>query len=166
MTKDGPATPSVLIDHFGIVVPDLAAATVLYRDVLGCTVSEPISREGQGLTKVYVQFANMEIELICPTTSDSPLKDILEDHNASDFLKQRPDGGLHHVCYAVDDLDASLAEFVNRGYRVLGAGLPSRGGAGLPISFLDPMATDGVLIELKQKPRAGENPAGTPGAHA
>lgn len=141
---------SVQVDHFGIVVRDLDAALALYRDVFGCAVSDPVLREGQGIMKAFVSFANMQIELIMPTTPSSPLKHLLEEHNASDFLARRPEGGLHHVCYAVQDLPAMQSNLLARGYRMLGTSGAVTGAAGQPISFLDPADADGVLIELKQ----------------
>ncbi len=134
-----------LIDHFGIVVRDLGAAATLYR-TLGCAVSEPVAREGQGIAKAFVRFGNMTIELIEPTTLDSPIKDRLEDHNASNFLARRPEGGLHHVCFAVPDLAAARAALAGQGYRQLGA--ESR--VADPVAWLDPAGADGVLVELKQ----------------
>ena len=101
------ATPAPQVDHFGIVVRDLAAALAFYRDAMGCDVTDPVVREGQGITKAYVRFGNMQVELIAPTVAESPIKHVLEDHNASDFLARNPGGGLHHVCYAVPDLLAT-----------------------------------------------------------
>ena len=80
------ATAAPQVDHFGIVVRDLAAALAFYRDALGCDVTDPVVREGQGITKAYVRFGNMQVELIAPTVAESPIKHVLEDHNASDFL--------------------------------------------------------------------------------
>lgn len=142
-------TPAAKVDHFGIVVPDLHAAAALYL-ALGCDVTEPMEREGQGIAKIFVGFANMTIELIAPTTPDSPLRDMLEEHNASDFLASRPAGGLHHVCYTVADLSAAREQLAGRGYRMLGTG-----GEGRQIAWLDPESADGVLIELKQAEAAG-----------
>ena len=144
------ATPAPQVDHFGIVVRDLAAALAFYRDAMGCDVTDPVVREGQGITKAYVRFGNMQVELIAPTVAESPIKHVLEDHNASDFLARNPGGGLHHVCYAVPDLLATRDDLVRRGYRMLGTSGVVTGGAGAPISFLDPANADGVLIELKQ----------------
>lgn len=142
--------PSANVDHIGIVVPDLDAAAALYRDILGCVVSERIEPREQGIAKVFVSFGNLEIELIEPTTPDSPLKALLEEHNASDFLARHPTGGLHHVCYAVSDLESARGALAAGGYRVLGTGAGAIGTSGRPILFLDPGGTDGVLVELKQ----------------
>ena len=133
------------IDHFGIVVRELRAAAALYR-TLGCDVAEPIVREGQGIAKVFVRFGNMTVELIEPTTLDSPIKDRLEDHNASDFLVRRPGGGLQHVCFAVPDLPLAREALAERGYRDLGP----ESAVVETVAWLDPAGADGVLIELKQ----------------
>jgi methylmalonyl-CoA/ethylmalonyl-CoA epimerase len=109
-----------------------------------------VVREGQGITKAYARFANMQVELIAPTVAESPIRHVLEHHNASDFLARNPGGGLHHVCYAVADLAATRDHLVRCGFRMLGTGGPVIGAGGTPISFLDPASTDGVLIELKQ----------------
>jgi methylmalonyl-CoA/ethylmalonyl-CoA epimerase len=142
----------VKVDHFGIVVPDLDAATAFYRDVLKCEVTDPVIREDQGIKKAFVQFQNMQMELIAPTTAESPIKDVLEDHNVSDYIRRNPGGGLHHVCYTVSDLHAARAMLAAKGYRALGTATSAIGTAGLPILFLDPVGTNGVLIELKQDP--------------
>jgi methylmalonyl-CoA/ethylmalonyl-CoA epimerase len=139
------------VDHLGIVVPDLTAATRFYRDVLGCHVSEPIERPGQGLRKAHVSFGNIYVELISPTTPDSPIKHVLEEHNVSDFVARNPGGGLHHVCYSVPNLDETRNELVARGYRFLGTSGPVTGQSGTAICFLDPQKINGVLIELKQR---------------
>jgi methylmalonyl-CoA/ethylmalonyl-CoA epimerase len=140
----------VKIDHFGIVVPDLDSAIAFYRDVLKCEVTAPVVREGQGIKKAFVSFENMQVELIEPTTLDSPIKHVLEHHNASDFICRHPNGWLHHVCYTVPDLKEAREALRIKGYRMLGTAGAAVGAAGQPISFLDPAATDGVLIELKQ----------------
>lgn len=139
-----PADPP-RIDHFGIVVPDLGAAAALYR-TLGCEVTEPVAREGQGIAKAFVRFANMTVELIAPTTTTSPIKDRLEQHNASDFLARQPEGGLHHVCFALPDLATARTTLAYGGYRELGTN-PAPPAAAV---WLDPAGANGVLIELKQ----------------
>ena len=138
------------VDHIGVVVPDLERATRFYRDLLGCPVREPIELAGQGIAVVFVSFANTRVELLAPTTPTSPLGDLLEDHTVNDFLARKPEGGMHHICYEVDDLDAVLGRLVASGARVLGTGKPIIGASGKPIVFLDPKNAEGTLIELKQ----------------
>jgi methylmalonyl-CoA/ethylmalonyl-CoA epimerase len=141
--------PICEVDHLGIVVPDLEAATRLYRDVLGCPISETVYPPEQGIAVVFVTFGNMRIELIAPTMARSPLGHVLEDHTVNDFLARQPSGGLHHVCYLVDNLDAVMDRLKALGVRILGSGDPIIGASGLPILFLDPRTTTGTLIELK-----------------
>jgi methylmalonyl-CoA/ethylmalonyl-CoA epimerase len=139
------------VDHIGIVVPDLEAAARFYRDVLGCAVSEAVTPEGQGISVVFVPFGNTRIELLAPTVDHSPIAHVLEDHTVNDFLKRQPGGGIHHVCYVVDDLLAVRDRLRGAGLRVLGSGEPIIGASGLPILFLDPQNASGTLIELKQR---------------
>jgi methylmalonyl-CoA/ethylmalonyl-CoA epimerase len=139
------------VDHLGIVVPDLEAATRFYRDVLGCPVSEPIIPPGQGIVIVFVPFSNLRVELIASTMERSPLAHVLENHTVNDFLDREPAGGLHHVCYVVDDLEIVRDRLQHAGQRVLGTGEPIIGASGQPILFLDPRSAAGTLIELKQR---------------
>ena len=139
------------VDHLGIVVPDLTAATQLYRDVLGCPVSEPVIPPDQGIAIVFVRFGNTRVELIMPTVPVSPITHVLENHTVNAFLARQPQGGLHHICYVVDDLKSICDRLRARGIRVLGTGEPIIGASGLPIVFLDPSTAAGTLIELKQK---------------
>lgn len=159
MTSAGDQIPELSlydVDHLGIVVPDLAAATQLYRDVLGCPVSDPVVPPDQGIALVFVRFGNLRVELIMPTVDVSPIPHVLENHTVNDFLARQPAGGLHHICYVVDDLKAICARLSARGIRVLGTGEPIIGASGLPIVFLDPSTAAGTLIELKQKAAPGQ----------
>lgn len=137
------------VDHLGVVVPDLAEAVRFYRDMLGCPVGEVIEPPGQGIAVVFVPFGNMRVELIAPTTDVSPLPELLEDQTVNHFLARMPGGGLHHVCYEVDDLDEVIARLQAGGARILGAGRPIIGAGGKRIIFLDPKSAAGTLIELK-----------------
>jgi methylmalonyl-CoA/ethylmalonyl-CoA epimerase len=148
-----PADTSYTVDHLGIVVPDLDAAVRFYRDVLGCPVSEPVVPPEQGIAVVFVRFGNMRVELIAPTVGRSPLGQILEEHTVNHFLAREPAGGLHHVCYVVDDLAAVTDRLKASGQRILGSGEPIIGASGQPILFLDPRTASGTLIELKQRAR-------------
>jgi methylmalonyl-CoA/ethylmalonyl-CoA epimerase len=95
------------VDHLGIAVSDLDAATKFYRDVLGCPVSKPLTPDGNGVAIVFVPFANTRIELIIPTVYPPLIPHILCDHTINYFLGRQPAGRLHHVCYVVDDLLAA-----------------------------------------------------------
>lgn len=138
------------IDHLGVAVADLDRAARFYRDVLGCPVGEPVVPPGQGIAVVFVTFANTRVELIAPTSAVSPLPDLLEDQTINHFLERSPLGGLHHVCYEVDDLEAVMMRLAQAGARILGKGKPIIGASGKPIVFLDPRTAEGTLIELKQ----------------
>ncbi|HUT47723.1 MAG TPA: methylmalonyl-CoA epimerase [Alphaproteobacteria bacterium] len=142
------------VDHLGIVVPDLEQAIALYRDVFGCDVSDVLSMPDQGIEMVFVTLDNTRVELLAATAETSPIKHVLEDHTINDFLERSPGGGLHHICYVVDDLKAMRERLTARGMRVLGSGEPIIGASGQPIVFLDPDNAGGTLIELKQKPSA------------
>lgn len=146
-----PELASYEVDHLGIAVPDLDAATSLYRDVLGCPVGEPVIPPDQGIAIVFVQFGNVHVELLMPTVDVSPIPHLLENYTINDFLAKQPQGGLHHICYVVDDLDAICGRLSAAGVRVLGSGKPIIGASGQPIVFLDPAMAAGTLIELKQK---------------
>lgn len=149
MASTAPPAPAGLghaqVDHLGIAVADLAAASGLYRTMLGV---EPVMHElpGQGIAVAMFQLPNLRIELLAPIGAVSPITDVLEDHTIQAFMARNPQGGLHHVCYVVDDLDAASPP----GARRLGTGVPIIGAQGRPIVFLDPLTTGGTLIELKQ----------------
>jgi len=150
-----PAPPPALllheVDHLGVVVPDLPTAVSFYREALGCEVSQPIEPPGQGIAVIFVRFGNLRVELISPTMPRSPLGSLLEDYTVNDFLDRQPAGGLHHVCYVVEDLAAVIVRLAQTGARVLGSGCPIIGASGQPIVFLDPRSGPGSLIELKQR---------------
>jgi methylmalonyl-CoA/ethylmalonyl-CoA epimerase len=129
------------LNHVAIVVPDLSAAAQIYRATLGATVSEPLALEAQGVTTVFVELPNTKIELLHPLGDDSAI---------ASFLERNPKGGMHHICYEVQDLDASIASLVADGATVLGDGKPSIGAHGLPVIFLHPKDFCGTLIELEQ----------------
>lgn len=133
------------VDHLGIAVADLDASLGFYRTMLGV---EPVLHrlESQGLAVAMFQLPNLRIELLAPIGAQSPIADVLEAHTIQAFIERHPRGGLHHVCYAVSDLDAANPP----GTRRLGTGVPIVGASGQPIVFLDPAGTGGALIELKQ----------------
>jgi methylmalonyl-CoA/ethylmalonyl-CoA epimerase len=151
LTEKSATLASYEVDHLGVVVPDLDAAAGFYRDVLGCSVSERVTPEGQGIAVMFVPFRNLRVELIAPTVDRSPLTHLLEDHTVNDFLARHPAGGLHHVCYVVDALEGVRDRLRASGHRVLGTGEPIIGASGQPILFLDPRSASGTLIELKQR---------------
>ena len=129
------------LNHVAIAVSDLDAATAQYRDVLGATVSEPVPRPDHGVTVVFVELPNTKIELLQPLGEASPIRNFL-DRNAA--------GGVHHVCYEVDDILAARDRLVAGGARVLGNGEPKIGAHDKPVLFLHPKDFSGTLIELEQ----------------
>ena len=129
------------LNHVAIVVPNLTAATALYRDVLGASVSEPKTLPEHGVTVVFVNLPNTKIELLSPLDDDSPV---------APFLERNASGGIHHVCYEVDDILAARDRMKAEGARVLGDGEPRTGAHGKPVLFLHPKDFTGTLIELEQ----------------
>ncbi len=132
------------LNHVAIVVPDLAAAAKLYADGLGASVSEPMPLPEHGVTTVFVELPNSKIELLHPLGEDSPIEK---------FLSNNPSGGMHHLCYEVDDLQAAIDHLVAQGARVLGDGKPRLGAHNLPVVFLHPKDFCGTLIELEEVAR-------------
>ncbi len=129
------------LNHVAIAVPDLQAARAKYRDVMGADVSQPQDLEEHGVTVVFVTLENTKIELLHPLGEESPI---------AGFLHKNPAGGVHHLCFEVDDLKAAAARLVASGARVLGDGRPKTGAHGLPVLFLHPKDFDGTLVELEQ----------------
>ena len=129
------------LNHVAIAVPDLAAASALYRGTLGATVSEPLDLPEHGVTTVFVTLPNTKLELLHPLGEGSPI---------TGFLARNPAGGIHHLCYEVDDIYAVRDRLVAEGARVLGDGEPRTGAHGMPVIFLHPKDFCGTLIELEQ----------------
>lgn len=129
------------LNHVAIVVPDLAWAAALYRDVLGAEVSAQMALPEHGVTTVFVTLPNAKIELLTPLGENSPI---------AAFLERNPGGGMHHLCYEVADIRAARDRLAAAGARVLGSGEPSIGAHGKPVLFLHPKDFCGTLIELEQ----------------
>jgi methylmalonyl-CoA/ethylmalonyl-CoA epimerase len=129
------------LNHVAIVVPDLEAASRVYRDTLGATVSDPVDMPAHGVTTVFVTLPNTKIELLHPLGDDSPV---------AAFLDRNPSGGMHHVCYEVDDIITARDKLVADGARVLGGGEPKIGAHDKPVLFLHPKDFCGTLIEIEQ----------------
>ncbi|MFD2261295.1 methylmalonyl-CoA epimerase [Lacibacterium aquatile] len=129
------------LNHVAIVVPDLAAATALYRDALGGKVSAPVDLPEHGVTTVFVELPNTKIELLHPLGENSPI---------AGFLAKNTSGGMHHVCYEVEDILAARDHLKASGARVLGDGEPKIGAHGKPVLFLHPKDFCGTLVELEQ----------------
>jgi len=129
------------LNHLAIAVPDLAAATARYRDLLGATVSDPQRLPDHGVTVVFVDTGNSKIELLEPLGESSPI---------ASFLAKYPHGGMHHVCFEVPELNDAAAQLQKAGARVLGDGKARLGAHGKPVLFLHPKDFDGTLIELEE----------------
>ena len=129
------------LNHVAIVVPDLSAATALYRDMLGATVSIESALPEHGVTTVFVELPNSKIELLHPLGENSPIQG---------YLDKNPSGGVHHLCYEVADIIAARDKLVSAGARILGDGDPRPGAHGKPVLFLHPKDFCGTLIELEE----------------
>lgn len=129
------------LNHVAIAVKDLAAASAVYRSTLGAQVSEPLAQPEHGVTVVFITLPNTKIELLEPLGAASPI---------AKFVEKNPDGGIHHVCYEVDDIIAARDRLKAEGARVLGDGSPKIGAHGKPVLFLHPKDFCGTLVELEQ----------------
>jgi methylmalonyl-CoA/ethylmalonyl-CoA epimerase len=129
------------LNHVAIAVPDLDAATALYRDTLGAKVSAPLPQPAHGVTVVFVELPNTKVELLHPLGEKSTI---------AGFLEKNPSGGIHHICYEVDDILAARDQLKAKGARVLGDGEPRIGAHDKPVLFLHPKDFVGTLVELEQ----------------
>jgi methylmalonyl-CoA/ethylmalonyl-CoA epimerase len=129
------------LNHVAIAVPNLAAASARYRETLGAQVSAPQALPEHGVTVVFVELPNTKVELLEPLGDGSPI---------ARFLEKNPDGGMHHICYEVDDIVAARDRMLAQGARVLGDGEPKIGAHGKPVLFLHPKDFTGTLTELEQ----------------
>ncbi len=129
------------LNHVAIAVPDLGAAAARYREALGAEVGEPLDQPEHGVTVVFVNLPNTKVELLHPLGEGSPI---------AGFLARNPKGGVHHVCYEVDDIIAARERMRAAGARVLGDGEPRIGAHGKPVVFVHPHDFDGALVELEQ----------------
>jgi methylmalonyl-CoA/ethylmalonyl-CoA epimerase len=129
------------LNHVAIAVRDLEKASALYRDTLGAKVTAPVAQPAHGVTVVFVELPNTKIEFLEPLGADSPI---------AKFLDKNPDGGIHHVCYEVDDIIAARDHLKAQGARILGDGEPKIGAHDKPVLFLHPKDFNGTLVELEQ----------------
>jgi methylmalonyl-CoA/ethylmalonyl-CoA epimerase len=129
------------LNHVAIAVKDIAAASATYRDVLGAKVSAATQQPDHGVTVVFIELPNTKIELLEPLGAGSPI---------AKFLEKNPDGGMHHVCYEVDDILATRDRLKASGARVIGDGNPKIGAHGKPVLFLHPKDFNGTLVEIEQ----------------
>ncbi|WP_394197057.1 methylmalonyl-CoA epimerase [Litoreibacter albidus] len=129
------------LNHVAIAVPDLAAACAQYQNTLGATVGAPQDEPDHGVTVVFIELPNTKIELLYPLGENSPIQG---------FLDKNPSGGIHHICYEVDDILVARDRLKDSGARVLGNGEPKIGAHGKPVLFLHPKDFTGTLVELEQ----------------
>lgn len=129
------------LNHVAIAVPNLEVAATNYRDTLGTKISAPIDLPNHGVTTIFVELPNTKLELLHPLGENSPI---------AKFLEKNPGGGMHHICYEVDDIYAARDKLEGDGMRVLGDGEPSIGAHDKPVLFLHPKDFSGTLIELEQ----------------
>ncbi|MHA1537135.1 MAG: methylmalonyl-CoA epimerase [Alphaproteobacteria bacterium] len=129
------------LNHVAIAVPDIEAASETYRSMLGAKVSAPKDMPEHGVTTVFVALDNTKIELLSPLGPESPIQG---------FLARNPGGGIHHLCFEVEDILAARDRMLAQGARVLGSGEPRIGAHGKPVLFLHPKDFHGTLIELEQ----------------
>ncbi|MTD99242.1 methylmalonyl-CoA epimerase [Paracoccus sp. YIM 132242] len=129
------------LNHVAIAVPDLGAAQAQYADTLGARVGAPQDEPDHGVTVVFIELPNTKIELLHPLGEDSPIRG---------FLDKNPSGGIHHMCFEVEDILAARDRLKAEGARVLGNGEPKIGAHGKPVLFLHPKDFNGCLIELEQ----------------
>ena len=129
------------LNHVALATPDLEKAAKLYRESLGASVSAPLPLPEHGVTVVFVEAANTKIELLQPLGAGSPI---------AKFLEKNPDGGMHHICFEVDDILAARDTLKATGARVLGDGAPRNGAHGKPVLFLHPKDFCGTLVEIEQ----------------
>ncbi|RUS60704.1 methylmalonyl-CoA epimerase [Pseudorhodobacter sp. E13] len=129
------------LNHVAIAVPDLEAAAAQYRGTLGANVGPAQDEPDHGVTVVFITLPNTKIELLYPLGENSPI---------NGFLEKNPAGGIHHICYEVDDILAARDKLKAAGARVLGSGEPKIGAHGKPVLFLHPKDFNGCLVELEQ----------------
>ena len=129
------------LNHVAIAVPDLKAGIAVYQNMLGAKVSDPQAEPVHGVTVVFVESENTKIELLEPLGENSPIQA---------FLEKNASGGVHHICYEVDDIIAARDKLKSQGARVLGDGEPKIGAHGKPVLFLHPKDFCGTLVELEQ----------------
>jgi methylmalonyl-CoA/ethylmalonyl-CoA epimerase len=129
------------LNHVAIAVHDLDSASRVYRDMLGAELSAPLPQPEHGVTVVFITLPNTKVELLEPLGEGSPI---------AGFLARNPEGGIHHICYEVDDIGAARDRLIGEGARVLGPPEPRIGAHGKPVIFLHPKDFCGTLVELEQ----------------
>lgn len=131
-----------ILNHVAIAVPDLEAAVATYQNSFGATVSDAVDQPDHGVTTVFVELPNTKIELLYPLGDESPI---------ANFLARNPQGGVHHLCYEVEDILDARDRLQAEGVRILGSGDPKIGAHGKPVLFLHPKDCLGTLVEIEER---------------
>ena len=129
------------LNHIAIALHNLDDGIKIYQDIFGANISDRLALPKHGVTTIFVKLKNTNIELLEPLGVNSPI---------SKFLKKNPSGGIHHLCYEVNDINKSIDKLSNKGYKILGEGIPREGAHGKPVIFLHPKQFIGTLIELEE----------------
>ena len=129
------------LNHIAIAVSSLEEGIKVYKDTFGAKISKKLALPKHGVTTVFVKLSNTNIELLEPLGRDSPI---------SKFLIKNPSGGVHHLCYEVSNISKSIRKLLEKGYKILGDGIPREGAHGKPVVFLHPKQFIGTLIELEE----------------
>lgn len=129
------------LNHVAVAVPDLDSSMETYRNILGASVSDKILQRDHGVMVAFINLPNTKIELVTPIGSNGPL---------SKFLKKNPNGGIHHICYEVENINESIKNLIDAGAKLVGRKEPKIGAHGKLVIFLDPKDFNGTLIELEQ----------------
>ncbi len=129
------------LNHVAIAVPDIEAAASTYKNSLGAILSAKEEQPDHGVSTIFIELPNTKIELLEPLGEDSPI---------NNFLEKNPAGGIHHICYEVDNIIIARDKLKSEGARVLGSGDPKIGAHGKPVLFLHPKDFCGTLVELEE----------------
>ena len=129
------------LNHIAIAVKSLDKGIKIYNDTFGVQISKKLALPKHGVTTVFVKLSNTNIELLEPLGKDSPI---------CNFLVKNPSGGVHHLCYEVNNIKESAKYLSKAGYKILGDGIPREGAHGKPVIFLHPKQFMGTLIELEE----------------
>tara|TARA_Y100000589_G_scaffold187270_1_gene177326 strand:+ start:280 stop:684 length:405 start_codon:yes stop_codon:yes gene_type:complete len=129
------------LNHIAIATPNLDKAIRTYKDILGVKISAPLDQIEHGVKVVFIEIPNTKIELLEPLGENSPIEN---------FLEKNKKGGIHHICFEVEDIDSAILHLKKEGATVLGDGKAKIGAHGKPVIFLHPKDFNGALIELEE----------------
>ena len=127
------------INHIAIIVPDLEGAVAFWEGALGLKLERTESVPEEGVDVAFLPIGGSNVELLKPTVADTGVARFLE--------KRGP--GIHHLCFEVDDIEATLAQLRDRNVQLINE-QPQEGHGGRKYAFVHPKSTGGVLVELYQ----------------